>query len=118
MESSLEPGDHSKLDSFTELWEQDLTSDMRIGLAENGYQRVDLKCGADSLLVRVMLDNDFEGVVYTRGSFDNKTSPCFKSYEQGLRHGNSLEVTLEIPFHECRTELVRCPDIYEADREY
>ncbi|KAL0272783.1 UNVERIFIED_CONTAM: hypothetical protein PYX00_005627 [Menopon gallinae] len=78
---------------------------MKIGLAERGYQRVDLKCGADSFLVSVVLENDFEGVVYTRGSFDNKTSPCFKSYKQGVKKDKSLTMKLEVPFNECRTVL-------------
>ena len=84
-----------------------MSSDMKIGLSTTGYQKVDLKCGASAFFVNVTLDNDFEGVVYTRGSFNDKKLPCFKRYNQhSLKDEEKLLIRLKIPFDKCQTLMV------------
>lgn len=104
---------NDQLFSTDEIWEQDMSSDMKIGLSHSGYHKVDLRCGADAFLVNVTLDHDFEGIVYTRGSFSNKKLPCFKSYnKRAVLDDERVLIALKIPFSKCQTTMasISMPD--------
>ncbi|BES95199.1 Zona pellucida-like domain [Nesidiocoris tenuis] len=81
-----------------DIWEQDLTDDMTIGPTTEGYSRVDLKCAAEHMEVTVHMEQDFAGVIYTRGSFDKKKLPCFRDLKSGKYF------RLNIPFDGCHTK--------------
>lgn len=77
---------------------------MEIGLSHKGYKTVELKCGAETMVVNLETDDEFLGVIYTRGSFYDKNSPCF--YDTGNRRGQK-SFELRIPFDSCHTKQVR-----------
>lgn len=81
-----------------ELWEREVGSQMTIGPSLRGYNEVNLKCGAEHMSITVKTENDFDGVLYTRGSYRNKSSPCFMDAVEGH------VFTLKIPFSECNTK--------------
>lgn len=76
---------------------------MEIGLSVKGYKTVELRCGSESMAVNLEMDNEFLGVVYTRGSFYDKKSPCF--YDTGNRRGQK-SFEMRIPFDGCHTKQV------------
>ena len=82
------------------MWRQEVGSQMEIGVANSGYRKVQLRCGADYMQVDVETDQDFGGVIYTRGSYHNKQPPCFLD----PRSGRSF--SLKFPLSQCQTKLV------------
>jgi hypothetical protein len=82
------------------MWEQEVGSQMEIGVANSGYRRVQLRCGADYMQVDVETDQDFGGVIYTRGSYHSREPPCFLD----PRSGRSF--SLKFPLSQCHTKLV------------
>lgn len=76
---------------------------MKIGIAEGGYEKVRLKCGADSMQIDLTTEEDFSGVIYTRGSFHQKQPPCF--LDPGDRQQRSF--TIKFPLDQCQTLQVR-----------
>ncbi|KAE8741768.1 hypothetical protein FOCC_FOCC012716 [Frankliniella occidentalis] len=79
-------------------WESDLTDSMDIGPTLEGYRRVGLRCAADHMLVEVEMEDDFDGVLYTRGAFHSQEKPCFLD----ARGGRNF--TLSLPFTRCNTK--------------
>ncbi|GBP05454.1 hypothetical protein EVAR_73570_1 [Eumeta japonica] len=49
-----------------EIWEQDLTDTFKIEGSDQGMQKVNLKCGSDSMHVMLETEKPFKGVMYTR----------------------------------------------------
>merc|ERR1719500_1034276 len=47
------------------------------------------------MVVEVNMEEDFDGIIYTRGSFMSKPKGCFYDAEEGTSH------TLKIPFDKC-----------------
>ena len=82
------------------MWRQEVGSQMEIGVANSGYRMVQLRCGADYMQVDVETDQDFGGVIYTRGSYHNREPPCFLD----PRSGRSF--SLKFPLSQCQTKLV------------
>ncbi|KAJ9594223.1 hypothetical protein L9F63_014383 [Diploptera punctata] len=82
-----------------EVWKQEVGSQMEIGASSSGYRKVQLRCGADYMQVDVETDQDFSGVIYTRGSFHNRKPPCFLD----PREGRSF--SLKFPLSQCQTKL-------------
>ena len=82
------------------MWGQEVGSQMEIGVANSGYRWVQLRCGADYMQVDVETDEDFGGVIYTRGSYHNRQPPCFLD----PRSGRSF--SLKFPLSQCQTKLV------------
>ncbi|XP_015592349.1 uncharacterized protein LOC107266411 isoform X2 [Cephus cinctus] len=83
-----------------EVWEQDLSKEMQIGASTEGYDRVGLRCGAESMTVELRTTEDFSGVIYTQGSFHSKEPPCFLDPTRGR------SFTMNIPLNECTTEQI------------
>ncbi|XP_017855754.1 PREDICTED: uncharacterized protein LOC108608740 [Drosophila arizonae] len=83
-----------------EIWEQDLTDTFKIEGSDQGIQKVNLKCGANSMNVMLETEKPFTGVMYTRGSFYKQTAPCFMkpSASQGTRQ---LEMSFQLD--QCQT---------------
>ncbi|XP_046865366.1 uncharacterized protein LOC6647779 [Drosophila willistoni] len=83
-----------------EIWEQDLSDTFKIEGSDQGIQKVNLKCGANSMNVMLETEKPFTGVMYTRGSFYKQTPPCFMkpTQQQGSR---SLEMNFELD--QCQT---------------
>ncbi|KAH8288568.1 hypothetical protein KR054_005466 [Drosophila jambulina] len=90
-----------------EIWEQDLSDTFKIEGSDQGIQKVNLKCGADSMNVVLETEKPFTGVMYTRGSFYKQTPPCFMkpTASQGAR---SLEMNFQLD--QCQT--LREGDLY------
>ena len=59
-----------------EVWEKDMSEDIYIEASHEGFTSVELSCGRKSMVVEVTMEEDFDGVIYTRGSFMTK-------YERG-----------------------------------
>ncbi|BFF89927.1 uncharacterized protein DMAD_08565 [Drosophila madeirensis] len=83
-----------------EIWEQDLSDTFKIEGSDQGIQKVNLKCGANSMNVMLETEKPFTGVMYTRGSFYKQTPPCFMkpTANQGAR---SLEMNFQLD--QCQT---------------
>ncbi|XP_070062950.1 uncharacterized protein [Drosophila virilis] len=83
-----------------ETWEQDLSDTFKIEGSDQGIQKVNLKCGANSMNVMLETEKPFTGVMYTRGSFYKQTAPCFMkpTSNQGTR---TLEMNFQLD--QCQT---------------
>ncbi|XP_026829597.1 uncharacterized protein LOC105275361 isoform X2 [Ooceraea biroi] len=81
-----------------EIWQQDLSEDMRIGASTEGYDYVGLRCGAEKMTVELRTTEDFSGVIYTQGSFHSRQPPCFLDPVRGR------SFTMNIPLDQCDTE--------------
>ncbi|XP_012271015.1 uncharacterized protein LOC105694693 isoform X2 [Orussus abietinus] len=81
-----------------EIWKQDLSKEMQIGASTEGYDRVGLRCGAETMTVELRTVDDFSGVIYTQGSFHSREPPCFLDPVRGR------SFTMSIPLGECATE--------------
>ncbi|KAK0079364.1 hypothetical protein PV325_001351 [Microctonus aethiopoides] len=84
--------------SAEEIWEHDLSENMKIGASTEGYDRVGLRCGAESMTIELKTTDNFSGVIYTQGSFHSRKSPCFIDPVRGR------SFTMNIPLHKCETE--------------
>ncbi|XP_021930212.1 uncharacterized protein LOC110834896 isoform X2 [Zootermopsis nevadensis] len=82
-----------------DVWKQEVGSQMEIGVANTGYRKVQLRCGADYMQVDVETGQDFGGVIYTRGSYHSREPPCFID----PRNGRSF--SLKFPLSQCHTKL-------------
>lgn len=73
----------------------------QIDPSTQGIQNVHLKCGSNSMHVKLETDTDFTGVMYTRGSFYDQAEPCFvkPKYSRGAR-----TLTMRFPFDQCHTK--------------
>ena len=98
-----------------EVWEKDMSNEVYIEASSEGFVSVQLTCGKKRMVVEIEMEEDFDGVIYTRGSFMSKyassarytqdddyfTFPllrpkgCFLDAEGGTRQ------VLKIPFDKC-----------------
>merc|ERR1712080_350670 len=60
-----------------------------------GFQAVHLTCGKKRMIVELEMDGDFDGVIYTRGSFMSKPKGYFLDADGGSKH------VLKIPLDSC-----------------
>ncbi|XP_065172496.1 uncharacterized protein [Atheta coriaria] len=84
-----------------EIFESDLGEDMKIGLADGGYKSVKLKCGSNSMHIKLETDEDFDGVIYTRGSFHDKDSACYLDADS-IREKRSFNMSFDLD--KCQTK--------------
>merc|ERR1719150_2247435 len=78
-----------------ETWEKDMSNEIYIESSHEGFSSVQLSCGKKRMVVEVKMDDDFDGIIYTRGSFMSKPKECFYDAEGGTEH------TLKIPYDKC-----------------
>ena len=78
-----------------ETWEKDMSEEIYIEASSEGFTGVKLTCGKKRMVVEVNMEEDFEGIIYTRGSFMSKPKGCFYDAEEGTSH------TLKIPYDKC-----------------
>ncbi|XP_055852454.1 uncharacterized protein LOC129916488 isoform X2 [Episyrphus balteatus] len=83
------------------LWEQDLTDTFKIDGSTQGIQKVNLKCGAESMKIMLETEQDFTGVMYTRGSFYKQSAPCFVKSEKS---SNMRSLEMNFNFDQCQTQ--------------
>lgn len=88
---------YKSLFRFTDVWEQDLTNKFSIDASTEGLQKVQLKCGADSMQIELQTKEDFTGVMYTRGSFYKHKAPCF------MEGRGARSLTMKFPLGQCQT---------------
>lgn len=84
-----------------DIFEADLGEEFKIGLTEKGYKSVKLKCGANHMTLTIETDEDFTGVIYTRGSFYDKNYPCFLN---AAKSENRRNFTMKFNLRECNTK--------------
>jgi len=85
--------------SYSDMnWHQDLTNEINIGVSGSGYSRVILDCDADHMAFIVHLEEEFQGVIYTRGTFHSKNKPCFTDATNGK------EFALKFAYKDCGTK--------------
>ncbi|XP_052890337.1 uncharacterized protein LOC128298609 [Anopheles moucheti] len=87
------------------LFEQDLGDQFKIDASTQGLQKVNLRCGADSMRIELKTEEDFQGVMYTRGSYYKQTKPCFVKPERAGR-------TLEMKFNLDQCQTVNNGEVY------
>ncbi|XP_058062464.1 uncharacterized protein LOC131212567 [Anopheles bellator] len=87
------------------LFEQDLGDQFKIDASTQGVQKVNLRCGADSMRIELKTEEDFQGVMYTRGSYYKQTKPCFVKPERAAR-------TLEMKFNLDQCQTVNTGEVY------
>uniref|UniRef100_A0A182IPI8 ZP domain-containing protein n=1 Tax=Anopheles atroparvus TaxID=41427 RepID=A0A182IPI8_ANOAO len=87
------------------LFEQDLGDQFKIDASTQGLQKVNLRCGADSMRIELKTEEDFQGVMYTRGSYYKQTQPCFVKPERAGR-------TLEMKFNLDQCQTVNNGEVY------
>ncbi|XP_071451859.1 uncharacterized protein [Hetaerina americana] len=95
--------------AVAELWQQEIGSNMDFGsavseAAASGFRRVHLTCDSKAIQVDVETEEDFSGVIYTRGSFHKRKPPCFMDPLGGK------SFSLRFPLDQCRTS--RENDVY------
>ena len=61
---------HFLLD-FPELWRGDVTDRMNIGIGVSGFHQIRLDCSNNRFDILVDTEDEFHGVVYTRGYYTN-----------------------------------------------
>jgi hypothetical protein len=88
---------------LTGIFQTDIGDQMTIGLSDKGYKSVQLRCGSGSMLIELKTEEDFDGVIYTRGSFYDKNSPCFLDPATSKRRSFSIK----FPLDQCNTQKVR-----------
>lgn len=98
-----------QLFSDHKIWEQDLGDTFKIDASTQGLQRVHLKCGADSMHVQLETDDDFDGVMYTKGSFYEQSEPCFVKPKIGK---SSRSLAMRFSLDQCQTIQVSFLDIF------
>ncbi|XP_011199335.2 uncharacterized protein LOC105223329 isoform X1 [Bactrocera dorsalis] len=91
--------DKNKEQSNAEIWQQDLSDTFKIEGSDQGIQKVNLKCGSNSMNVMLETEKPFSGVMYTRGSFYKQSEPCF------VKPSTQTSRTLEMNFQldQCQT---------------
>lgn len=60
--------------STAELWREDVTGRMNIGVTASGFDQIRLDCGSNNFQVVVETLADFRGVIYTRGTKQEQKS--------------------------------------------
>lgn len=83
----------------SEIWNKDMSEEVYIEASHEGYKSVDLKCTEKGMEVKVVTDEDFDGVIYTRGSYMDRPKECFLDPIGGLTHH------LSIPLDKCGTKI-------------
>jgi len=98
-----------------ELWRDDLSSRINIGVKASGFDKVWLECHADLMDVTVQMAEDFKGVIYTRGTFYSRDPACFLDPSGGRRF------RLKMPLDDCKIEhddgVYRATLIVQHDKE-
>lgn len=79
-------------------WKEDLSNHVRIGVSDAGYSKVVLDCEDENMAFVIRLEEDFEGVIYTRGSFHTRRGPCF------LDASGGKEFALKFSYKDCSTK--------------
>ena len=79
----------------SETWEKDMSEEIYIEASNEGFTEVRLTCGKKRMVVEVLMEEDFDGVIYTRGSFMSKPKDCYYDADGGTDH------KLKIPFDKC-----------------
>lgn len=86
---------------FVEVWRQDVSDLFQIEPSTQGIQNVHLKCGANSMFVNLKTENDFTGVMYTKGNFYDQSEPCFVASK---RSRGTRALTMRFSFDQCNTK--------------
>ncbi len=82
-----------------QLWEKDASNDVYIEASREGFESVTLKClPEDEMEVEVKLEEDFDGVFYTRGSYSEAKPPCYLDADGGTT------IKLKFGLNECKTK--------------
>jgi hypothetical protein len=81
------------------VWEENLSNKFNIDASTEGLQKMQLRCGSDSMQIELLTKEDFTGVMYTRGSFYKQKEPCFvKPTRTGAR-----SLKMNFSFNQCQT---------------
>lgn len=86
---------------FVEVWKQDVSDLFQIEPSTQGIQNVHLKCGANSMFVNLKTENDFTGVMYTKGNFYDQNEPCFVASK---RQRGTRSLQMRFNFDQCNTK--------------
>lgn len=63
-------------------WKRDL-SGLTIGVSYEGFTKAVVDCGVADAAFVIGMEDSFQGVVYTRGSFHQKNTACFRDAKGG-----------------------------------
>lgn len=87
--------------AFSEIWRQDIGDQFQIEPSTQGVQNVHLKCGSNSMFVKLETDGDFTGVMYTKGNFYDQNEPCFVTSK---RNRGVRNLSMRFSFDQCNTK--------------
>lgn len=93
---------------MSDVWEQDLSDSFKIEPSTQGLQKLHLKCGAESMHLELETEDDFTGVMYTRGSFYKQDGPCFVRPQSRSTRKLSMNFSLD----QCQTVKTNEEDLY------
>lgn len=66
----------------------------------DSVQNVHLKCGSNSMFVKLEASADFSGVMYTKGNFYDQSEPCFVK----PKRSRSGSLSMRFTFDQCNTK--------------
>ena len=82
---------------LSEIWEKDMSEEIYIEASRDGFEFISLDCLEKHFQVTLELEEPFDGVFYTRGSYKQGKPPCYF-------HGDgSTLANLKIPYDGCKT---------------
>lgn len=83
-----------------DLWREDLSKKMNIGVSDSGFRQISLKCGENNMDVTVDMEANFDGVIYTRGNFYKRDPNCFIDAQRGRTF------RMSVPLDKCNVKSV------------
>lgn len=84
-----------------------MSDSFKIDPSTQGLQKLNLKCGAESMFVELETESEFTGVMYTRGSFSKQDGPCFVRPQRSAR-----KLTMNFSLDQCQTVKTNDDDVY------
>ena len=82
---------------WSEIWEKDMSEEVYIEASRDGFEFVSLECLEKHFQVTLELEEPFDGVFYTRGSYKQGKPPCYFHVDV------STTATLKIPYDGFKT---------------
>jgi hypothetical protein len=73
---------------------------MKIDVGTEGFDSIRLRCNSKEMVLNILMDEDFSGVIYTRGNYYDRKPDCFLDPESGT------DFKLRLPYDKCEFKKV------------
>ena len=77
-----------------EVWQKDMSDEVYIEASHEGFTAVELVCTATNMEVTVHMEEDFDGIIYTRGSYMSKLVLVLPSETVLIYHSSAGQNTV------------------------